>query len=30
MNIIEAKNLTKYYGQTKGVENLNLQISAGE
>lgn len=30
MNVIEIKNLTKYYGKTKGIENLNLQIAEGE
>jgi ABC-2 type transport system ATP-binding protein len=28
--IIEIKNLTKYYGKHRGVENLNLEISKGE
>lgn len=28
--IIETKNLTKYYGKTRGVENLNLGIKEGE
>lgn len=29
-NIIEIKNLTKYYGKTKGVEDLNLDVKEGE
>lgn len=29
-NIIEIKNLTKYYGKTKGVEDLNMEIRQGE
>lgn len=28
--IIETKNLTKYYGKNKGIENLNLKIYEGE
>ena len=27
---VEAKNLTKYYGKSKGIENLNLEIKQGE
>ena len=29
-SIIEIKNLTKYYGKIKGVENLNLDLLEGE
>lgn len=29
-NVIEIKNLAKYYGKIKGVENLNLSIKRGE
>lgn len=29
-NVIEIKNLTKYYGKTRGVENLNLGVKKGE
>lgn len=29
-NIIEIKNLTKYYGKAKGIENVNLKIEKGE
>ncbi len=28
--ILEAKKLTKFYGPTRGVENLNLKIEEGE
>ena len=28
--ILEIKNLTKYYGKVKGVENLSLSLSRGE
>jgi ABC-2 type transport system ATP-binding protein len=28
--IIETQNLTKYYGKTRGIENLNLQVNQGE
>lgn len=27
---IEIKGLTKYYGKTKGIENLDLQVQSGE
>jgi len=27
---IETKNLTKYYGKTRGTENLNLKVKKGE
>lgn len=29
-NIIQTKNLTKYYGKSRGIENLNLEIYKGE
>lgn len=29
-NIIQTKNLTKYYGKSRGIENLNLGIYKGE
>lgn len=29
-NIIYTKNLTKYYGKTLGIENVNLEIKKGE
>lgn len=29
-NIIQTKNLTKYYGKSRGIENLNLEIYNGE
>ena len=29
-NILEINNLTKYYGKTKGVENLSIQLKPGE
>ena len=28
--IIETKNLTKFYGKIRGIENLNLKIYEGE
>jgi ABC-2 type transport system ATP-binding protein len=28
--VISARNLTKYYGSNRGVENINLSVSAGE
>ncbi len=28
--MIETKNLTKYYGKTKGIENINLKVEEGE
>jgi ABC-2 type transport system ATP-binding protein len=28
--IIQTKNLTKYYGKTRGIENLSLEIIKGE
>lgn len=30
MNVVEIKGLTKFYGSDVGIENLNLQIKAGE
>ncbi len=30
MNVIETKNLTKYYGKIKGVENLTFNVKKGE
>lgn len=30
MGIIETRNLTKYYGKSKGIENLNMSIEEGE
>lgn len=30
MNVIEAKSLTKYYGKTRGIENLTLSVGQGE
>ena len=30
MNVIETKNLTKYYGKIKGVENLSFSVKKGE
>jgi len=30
MNVIEFKNLTKYYGDVKGCENVNINIKEGE
>lgn len=30
MNIIEIKNLTKYYGKHKGVENVTFDVKEGE
>ena len=29
-NILEIQNLTKYYGNVKGVKNLSLQLHRGE
>ncbi|GAG07010.1 unnamed protein product, partial [marine sediment metagenome] len=28
--IIQTKELTKYYGKSRGIENLNLEIYKGE
>jgi len=30
MNIIEIRGLTKYYGKTRGIENLDLSVGEGE
>jgi ABC-2 type transport system ATP-binding protein len=30
MNVIETRNLTKYYGKIKGVENLTFTVKKGE
>ena len=30
MNVIETKNLTKYYGKIKGVEDLSFTVKKGE
>jgi ABC-2 type transport system ATP-binding protein len=30
MNVIEFNNLTKYYGDVKGCENINIKIKEGE
>lgn len=30
MNIIETQGLTKYYGKTKGIENITLSVREGE
>lgn len=30
MEAIKAAGLTKYYGRTKGIENLNLTVENGE
>jgi ABC-2 type transport system ATP-binding protein len=30
MNVIETKNLTKYYGEIKGVEDLTFSVKKGE
>lgn len=30
MNVIEVKNLTKYYGKVKGIENLTFSVKKGE
>ena len=30
MNIIETNNLTKYYGKTKGIEDINIAVEEGE
>ncbi len=30
MNIIETKKLTKYYGRTVGIKNLDLAVNQGE
>jgi len=30
MSIIECKNLSKFYGKHRGIENLNLEVKKGE
>lgn len=30
MNVIEIKNLTKTYGKSRGIENVNLKVNKGE
>lgn len=30
MNAIQTTNLTKYYGKTRGIFDLNLTVEAGE
>lgn len=30
MNVIETKKLTKYYGESRGIENLDLTVQEGE
>ncbi len=30
MNVIEIKNLTKYYGKARGIKDINLQVKEGE
>jgi len=30
MNIIETNDLTKYYGKSKGIENVNFRVKEGE
>lgn len=30
MNIIDVQNLTKYYGKSRGVENLSFTVNEGE
>ena len=30
MNIIETKDLSKYYGKTKGIDGLNLSVEEGD
>ncbi len=30
MNVIETKKLTKFYGQERGIENLDMQVEEGE
>ena len=30
MNIIETNNLTKYYGKSKGIEDVNITVKEGE
>ena len=30
MNAIQLSNLTKYYGKSRGILNLNLDVKEGE
>ena len=30
MNAIETRGLTKYYGKSRGIDDLNLQVEQGE
>jgi ABC-2 type transport system ATP-binding protein len=30
MNVIEIRNLTKYYGKNRGIEDVSLQVEEGE
>jgi len=30
MNIIDVNNLTKFYGKSRGVENLSFTVNEGE
>lgn len=30
MSVIKTENLTKYYGKSRGIENLNLEVEEGE
>ena len=30
MNVIETKGLTKYYGKSRGIIDLNLSVTEGE
>ena len=30
MNVIEIKGLTKYYGKSRGIIDLNLSVAEGE
>lgn len=30
MNVIEIKNLTKLYGNGRGIKNLNLTVEQGD
>ena len=30
MDVIEIKNLTKYYGKIKGIENITFNVKKGE
>ncbi|MCD5410236.1 MAG: ATP-binding cassette domain-containing protein, partial [Clostridiales bacterium] len=30
MKVIEISSLTKYYGKSKGIENVNLDVNEGD